>query len=395
MTSPIRNRADGFVRPSTLGPQPTALTPPQQNTVAPSRTSNSSAQFRSTLDQSGFETTTAAPSQQQTASSFETTAAAPSQDVGGAAPVNNGLAVAEPAPAAPPNPHAQLDALKQSSIEDKKAFLQQFGVDAKHLNKAKESEINAAFDKAIDSLKNPGKVKFKFKIGGKKYEAKINLDARTGQLEIKFKRKKGFFSKLGSALKKIGKIALQVASFIPGPIGVVARVANAVISAVSAFKKGDILGGIAGMAGAIAGGAGALAGKATAGVARTVANVATAVQRGATAVSSGITAVRNGDWSGLLGAVASGARGVADSIGGMAGGVANGLNKVADWATRGNQVLQTASAARNGDILGAITSGSELANTVAPNSRVARVLGNVSNGVSQLGNVQSFLNARN
>jgi hypothetical protein len=164
-----------------------------------------------------------------------------------------------------------------------------------------------------------------------------------------------------------------------------------VISSVSAFKKGDILGGIAGMAGAIAGGAGALAGKATAGVARTVANVATAVQRGASAVSAGITAARNGDWSGLLGAVASGARGVAGSIGNTAGNFAKGLNNVADWATRGSQGLQVAAAARNGDIIGALTAGSELATNVAPNSRAARVLSDINGHVSKLGQVQSFL----
>ena len=318
---------------------------------------------------------------------------APSQDVQTSAPVN-GIAVGEPAPtapAAPTSPQEALDQLKQLPLADKKAFLQQFGVADKHLNKAKESEINAAFNQALDALKKPGSTKFKLKIGGKKYEAKINLDQRSGQVEIKFKQKKGFFSKLGSALKKIGKIALQVASFIPGPVGIVARVANAVISSVQAFKSGNILGGIAGIAGAVAGGAGAIAGKATAGVARTVANVASAVERGANAVSSGITAARNGDWSGLLGAVASGARGVADSIGSTAGKFASGLNKVADWATRGRQGLDVIQAARTGDIVGALSAGSEVVTSVAPNSRAARVLNDINGHVSKLGQVQSFL----
>jgi hypothetical protein len=359
-------------------PQQPAQTPAAKNTVAPTPT-DTSAQYRASVEQSSFEGPVAAPP--------------PNQDVQTAAPVN-GIAVGEPAPAAPAEPttpQEALDQLKSLPLADKKAFLQQFGVDTKYLNKAKESEVNAAFSQAMDALKQPGKTKFKFKVGGKKHEANINLDQKSGQVEIKFKKKKGFLSKLGSALKKVGKIALQVASFIPGPVGVVARVANAVISSVNAFKSGNILGGIAGIAGAVAGGAGAIAGKATAGVARTVANVAGAVEKGANAVSSGIAAARNGDWSGLLGAVASGARGVADSIGSTAGRVANGLNRVADWATRGRQGLEVVQAARTGDIVGALSAGTEVVSQVAPNSRAARVLNDINGRVSQFGQVRSFL----
>lgn len=379
MMSPLRSRTDGFVRsPSLDSPQPPAQAP-AQNTVASTPAENTSAQYRASLEQSAFEGPVAART--------------PNQD---AAPVN-GIAVGEPAPTAPAaptqptTPQEALDQLKNLPLADKKAFLQQFGVADKYLNKAKESEINAAFSQAMDALKKPGKTKFKFKIGGKKHEANINIDQQSGQVEIKFKKKKGFFSKLGSALKKIGKIALQVASFIPGPIGIAARVANAVISSVQAFKSGNILGGIAGLAGAVAGGAGAIAGKATAGVARTVANVASAVEKGANAVSSGIAAARNGDWSGVLGAVASGARGVASSIGSTAGKLANGLNNVADWATRGRQGLDVIQAARTGDIVGALSAGSEVVTQVAPNSRAARVLNDINGHVSKLGQVQSFL----
>lgn len=379
MSLPIRSRSEGLLRStSALGTQQPAQSPAAQNTVA-TPTPSTSAQYRASVEQSAFEAPVAP--------------AAPAADVQTTAPVN-GIAVGEPAPTAPvapATPQESLDQLKQLPLADKKAFLQQFGVSDKHLKKAKESEVNAAFDRALDSLKEPGKSKFKLKIGGKKYEAKINLDQSTGQVDVQFKQKKGFLSKVGSALKKVGKIALQVASFIPGPIGVAARVANAVISSVQAFKSGNILGGIAGMAGAVAGGAGAIAGKATAGVARTVANVASAVERGANAVSSGITAARNGDWSGLLGAVASGARGAAGALGSTAGNVAKGLNNVADWATRGRQGLDVIQAARTGDIVGALSAGSELATNVAPNSRATRVLNDINGHVSKLGQVQSFL----
>jgi hypothetical protein len=368
MTAPINTRSNAPANYPTYAPQTAAQPQPQ----APARPANTAAQYRANLQQSAFE----AP-------------VAPSHSAQKCAPVDS-IAVAQPAaptaPAAPEAPAAPahpLDQLKQQmSLEDKKAFLEQFGVKGKHLKKAKPEEINKAFDQAIDAMKAPGSTKFKTKIGGKKYEAKINLDANTGELSVNFKQKKSFLGKVGDALKKVGKIALTVAQFIPGPIGVAARVANAVISAVGAFKKGDILGGIAGAAGAIAGGAGAIAGKATAGVARTVANVATAVQRGANAAGSAMNAIKERNWGNLLGAVAGGASSVAQGLGNTAGSVARGLNNVATWATRGQTALQAAAAARNGDILGAIEASSNLATNVAPNSRVARILTDINEFVS-------------
>lgn len=363
MTTPISSRSNGPVAYPTYLPPQTAAQPQTKATPHPVDTA---AQYRASLQQSSFE----AP-------------VSPTYSAQTAAPVDS-LQVAQPAaPAAPEAPANPLDQLKQQmSLEDKKAFLEQFGVKAKHLKKAKPEEINKAFDQAIDAMKAPGSTKFKTKIGGKKYEAKINLDAKTGELSVNFKEKKGFFGKLVDGLKKVGKIALQVAQFIPGPIGVAARVANAVISAVGAFKKGDILGGIAGAAGAIAGGAGAIAGKATAGVARTVANVATAVQKGANAAGSALTAIKERNIGNLLGAVAGGASSVAQGLGNTAGSVARGLNNVATWATRGQTALQAAAAARNGDIIGAIEAGSNLSSQVAPNSRVSQILADINDFLS-------------
>ncbi len=362
MTTPISNRSNAPVYPTYTSPQTTA----QPQTQAPARPANTAAQYRASLQQSSFE----AP-------------VAPTYSAQTAAPVDS-IQVAQPAaPAAPAAPAHPLDELKQTmSLDDKKAFLEQFGVKGKHLKKAKPDEINKAFDQALDAMKQPGNTKFKTKIGGKKYEAKINLDANSGELSVNFKQKKGFFGKLGDALKKVGKIALTVAQFIPGPVGVAARVANAVISAVGAFKKGDILGGIAGAAGAIAGGAGAIAGKATAGVAKTVATVAGAVQKGANAAGSALTAIKERNWGNLLGAVAGGASSVAQGLGNTAGSVARGLNNVATWATRGQTALQAAAAARNGDILGAIEAGSNLATDVAPNSRVSQILTDINDFLS-------------
>jgi len=367
MSLAVNNRNNALVRLPTDTLQTQAQGPAAQGSSAPAAPTDTSAQYRASLEQSSFQ-----PAAVQTA-----------------APVNS-IAVGEPAPtAAPANPHAHLDALKkETSLADKKAFLEQFGVKGKHLKKAKPEEINAAFDKAIDAMKEPGKTDFTTKIGGKKYKAKINLDANTGELSINFKQKKSFLSKVGDALKKVGKIALTVASFIPGPIGVAARVANAVISSVGAFKKGDILGGIAGMAGAVAGGAGALAGKATSGVAATVSKVAGVVQKGATAAGSALNAIKERNWGNLLGAVAGGASSVANGLGDTAGSVAKRLNEVSQWATRGQTALHAAAAARNGDIIGALEAGSNLATDVAPNSRVARLLGDINEFVSPLKDVR-------
>jgi hypothetical protein len=357
MTTISSHRNTGFVPYSAFQTPPPAAQPQTRGTPAPT---DPAAQYRANLEQSSFQPSVSATQGTQTA-----------------APVNS-IAVGEPAPAASASP---LDQVKQLSIDEKKAFLEQVGVKGKHLKKAKPDEINRAFDQAVDAMAKGGDTKFKMKIGGKKYEAKINVDAN-GELGVNFKEKKGFLSKLGGALKKVGKIALQVASFIPGPIGIAARVANAVISSVKAFKSGNILGGIAGIAGAVAGGAGAIAGKATAGVARTVANVAGMVQKGANAVGTGLQAVKERNWGNLLGAVAGGASSIANGLGNTAGSVANGLNNVATWATRGQTALQAATAARNGDILGAIQAGSNLTNEVAPNSRASKIFTDINDFLS-------------
>ncbi|MDQ3265095.1 MAG: hypothetical protein M3Y59_15790 [Myxococcota bacterium] len=287
-------------------------------------------------------------------------------------------------------PQAQLESLKTSlSLQEKKEFLEQFGVSGKHLKKAKAQDIEKAFGQVVDQLQQPGSATLKFKIGGKKYEGKIRLDPNSGELDIQFKQKKGFFGKLWDGVKKVGKIALTVASFIPGPIGVVARVASAVISAVNAFKKGDILGGIAGLAGGIAGGMGALAGKAVSGVAKTIGTVASVVEKGANAAKGVADAIKNRNWGGLLTAVASGASGMAGALGNSAQGVVKTMNQVSTWATRGNTALQMAVAARNGDIVGMLDQGSQLASGIAPNSRAADTFQRLASGATTAQNVIS------
>ncbi|MBI3181411.1 MAG: hypothetical protein HYZ28_04650 [Myxococcales bacterium] len=199
--------------------------------------------------------------------------------------------------------------------------------------------------------------------------------------------------KIGQAAKKVGQavakaakkvvnskvfnVALSVASFIPGPVGIAARVVQGVKAVVSAIKSKNLLQGITGVAAAVAGGAGAIAGRAAA----TVARVATAVGNGARAVQAGILAAKAKNLSGVLGAVASGAAAVAGAVGAGAEGLSRRLNQVATWAGRGAQASTAFDAARRGDLARALAAGSTLASSF-PGGRAAEVVGRVSSGVS-------------
>lgn len=291
---------------------------------------------------------------------------------------------------AAPAPLDAIDQMKAStSLEDKKAFLQQFGIKPKHLKRAKPGEIDKAFAKALDSMRPGAKTKFRVKIGGQKYDGKLKKDANGNPVGFKFKEKKSFMDKL----KKVGQIALTVAQFIPGPIGVVARVANAVMSSVSAIKSGNILGGIAGIAGAVAGGVGAFAGKAAGGVAGSISKVAGMVSKGANFVGGVASAVQTKNWGGLVSSLAGGAAGIAKGFGGSMGSFASSLDKFSTWATRGNTALQAAAAARNGDILGALQASTDLAEQVAPNSRVTDMLGDINSRLDRVRELQKVLGA--
>ncbi len=346
----------------------------------PSAASNTAAPRHNTYEQSGFDAGAPQHALATRSSTFEQafvpTPPAPTPTPPAPTPT-------PPAPEPAANPHAHLDAMKTDmSLQEKKDFLKQFGVSDKHLKKARPHEIERAFNQIVDQLKQPGDAKLSFKINGKKYEAKIHLDPRRGELDIQIKQKKGFFGKVWDGVKKYGQIALTVASFIPGPIGVAARVANAVISAIGAFKKGDILGGLAAAAGGLAGGAGALAGKAISGVAKTVSTVASIVEKGALAAKGIADGIKNKNWGSVLTAVASGASGVAGALGEGAQKLAATMNEVSKWATHGNTALQAAVAAKNGDLIGALSAGAELASGVAPNSRTADTFQRLAAGAS-------------
>lgn len=133
----------------------------------------------------------------------------------------------------------------------------------------KSEAEKAKVDQALQELRaqqaaNPGQpVSKKFKIG--KYKYNVSLDAN-GNVEIKKKKKKGFFSKLGSAIggafKKVGgflkkalPIISTVAMFIPGlqPLALAGRIASGVMGVVDGIKNGNIFGAVMSGVGALSG----------------------------------------------------------------------------------------------------------------------------------------------
>lgn len=239
------------------------------------------------------------------------------------------------------------------------------------LDNCKGADLQKAYQDVAAAANTPGT--HEVKVG--KHKVNFTVDEKN-DVSGSSAKKEGFWSKVGGVLKKVGKIALTVASFIPGPIGIAARIGSAVISAVQAAKKGSVFGVIAGVAGAIAGGAGAIAGKATAGVASTVARVAGGISKAAQGVQSGIDAYRAKNLSGVLSGVAGVASGVAGAVGSAAGGVANTMNRIADWARGGAAAVNAVDAAKRGDVLGVLASGADAA------ANVARGTGNAALGDS-------------
>jgi peptidoglycan hydrolase-like protein with peptidoglycan-binding domain len=265
-------------------------------------------------------------------------------------------------------------------------------------------QLANTFQEVAGAIGQPGQ--HQLKVG--KHNLKMNV-SETNTVTSTSTKKPGLLSKIGSVLKKVGSIALAAASFIPGPIGIISRVAGAVIGAIKGIKERSILGTIAGIAGAVTAGASQIAGK----VAQTVSKVANTVSRVVRGVKSGITAVKNGSVLGAIAgfgsAVAGGvqeltgkaaetvgrvantvsraARGVETAItaartknpsmlfgaiagvaGSLAGATANAtgrfastMNQIATWARRGQSAIDTVEQAKSGDITGALASGLGLA----------------------------------
>ncbi len=272
------------------------------------------------------------------------------------------------------------------------------------VQKMNSQQLAKTFQEVAGAIGQPGQ--HQLNVG--KHVLKMNV-SEANTVTSTSTKKPSILSKIGSALKKVGSIALAAASFIPGPVGIVARVAGAVVGAIKGLKERSILGTIAGIAGAVTAGASQLAGK----VAQTVSKVGNTVSRVVRGVQSGISAVRNGSVLGAIAgfgsAVAGGlqdltsktaetigrvantvsraARGVETAInaararnpstlfgaiagvaGSLAGATANAtgrfastMNQIAVWARRGQSAMDTVSQISDGDFTGALASGTALA----------------------------------
>jgi len=133
---------------------------------------------------------------------------------------------------------------------------------------------------------------------------------------------------------KIGKIALTVASFVPGPVGIAARIASSVVSAAEGIKNKSWVQAVIGGASGVAAGASAIAGRAVAGAAATTARVADSIAKGARAWQAGFQAYRAQDAAGIFKSLAGAGAAVSGALGDSAETVAGWARNVETWAGR-------------------------------------------------------------
>ena len=191
-------------------------------------------------------------------------------------------------------------------------LLQTAGGNPQSYKSVSDSEFRAAAQDVARALNNPGSHTVKL-------DSKTSVNLTVGDdwkvTGSGVQTKKGFFAKLWDGVKKYGKIALTVASFIPGPIGIAARVANGVIALVGAIKNKSVLGAIGAAASVVGGGIVSVVGKAAAGVAK--------VADGIAGIARGVQGIEKGGVGGII-------SGVAGIVGGAAGVLGDGATKLSE-----------------------------------------------------------------
>ena len=209
------------------------------------------------------------------------------------------------------------------------------------LENLSDVELQGKYQEILSAI-NAGPGQTELKVG--KHNLKFTV-GENGQVTQSETKKPGFFSQLGSFLKKAAPIALMVASFIPftAPF---ARIAQGVIAIVKAVRSRSLLGAATAAAGIVAGGAAAFAGRLASGAASTAATVAR-VANGVSRGLQGVSSIRQGS---VLGGIAALGSGFADAIGQVAEGTATGLQRFANglgdasdrlsYAARGIGVVQ-------------------------------------------------------
>ncbi len=189
------------------------------------------------------------------------------------------------------------------------------------LQKLSEADVAKTLQQVRSALNGPPGEQ-QIKVGS--YTLKLAVGSG-GTLRSTSCKKPGFFSKLGSVLKKAVPVALTVLSFVPAT-AVFARLAQGAISLVKAIRAKSVLGAVTSAASIVAGGAAAVASKA-AGAAAAAANKVAAVAGGVARSLQGVSSLRQGSVLGGLAAIGSG---VAGGLGAVAKGMGDGLSRVSN-----------------------------------------------------------------
>lgn len=191
------------------------------------------------------------------------------------------------------------------------------------IEKMSDAEMARAYQDVAAVINGPAG-QHKLKVG--KHEVTLTVDATHRVVDSTTKKP--------SIWGKIGKIALTVASFVPGPVGIAARIGSSIVSAAEGIKNKSWVQAVVGGASGVAAGASAIAGRAVAGAAATTARVADSVAKGARAWQVGLQAVRAEDASGIFKSLAGVGSAVAGAVGDASETVAVWARNVETWAGR-------------------------------------------------------------
>jgi hypothetical protein len=255
-----------------------------------------------------------------------------------------------------------VDEAQGLPYEQKRQFLADLGIDGGDLDKLGAGKCGPLFDQIVALSKQPGshKVKAKVKGGpfGRSWEINIKVDGEGQVQEITAEKKGGWFSKLWGWIKAALPIILVVLAPVTGGLSLVAL---AVWKAAIAIKNGDWLGLITAVAGALSGGVTFMVSKgltAAASVLTKVAAIATKVGNVARAAQAALTAAKAKSPGSLMAALAGGAAAFAsfteNATTGFGATMKKWSEKLETWAKRITGAEMTVRAAKGGDPLGAL-----------------------------------------
>ena len=270
-----------------------------------------------------------------------------------------------------------VDEARGLPYDQKRQFLADLGIEGGDLDKLGPGKCGPLFDQIIALSKQPGshKVKAKVKGGpfGKSWEINIKVDGEGQVQEITAEKKGGWFSKLWGWIKAALPIILVVLAPVTGGLSLVAL---AVWKAAIAIKNGDWLGLITAVAGALSGGVTFMVSKgltAAAGVLTKVAAIATKVGNVARAAQAALVAAKAKSPGSLMAALAGGAAAFAsfteNATTGFGATMKKWSEKLETWAKRISGAEATIKAAKDGDPLGALQGAFHTTATFMPEGK--------------------------